>query len=189
MSSSTPNDSGMAKASRQFRSTPAEGADDSPRAEAAGGPEPGGKLEPPPKWPAARHFMDNFRFLLEFMLGGIQGPEVTSAELRLDEAKVREAPPFYYGFMFAQGRDFVAAELQSDDPFRMSGGEIVRRVLAAGYGPDIGREQRRPFPTTGRLETVECDAGRFIVAVDPVAETMSVQEVRAQRREPAVENA
>lgn len=188
MSSPFPKETGEVQPSREAPSTLA-GQGRSGNLEPVDGPEPHRTDKALPKWRAARHFMDNVRFLLEFMLGGVQGPEVTTADLRLDEPEKREAPPFYYGLMFAQGRDFVAAELQSDDPFRMSGTEIVARVLAAGYGPDVGREQRRPFPTTGRLETVDCEAGRFLVAVDPVAETMSVQEVRTHRREPAKQEA
>lgn len=85
---------------------------------------------------------------------------------------------WFYIFFHGTGRELLADALGDPDPFRLSGSEIVERVLAAGYGPDLQTAQRFPFPATGRVDTVDRNGLRFIVSVALMSEAITVQEQR-----------
>ncbi len=93
--------------------------------------------------------------------------------------QINPAHAFHYGYFVGQGRDLLKAELHADDPFGLSPAEIVDRLIAAGFVPILESELRHPLRTSGRIANVDRGEQRFIVAVDPAAETISVQDVRA----------
>ncbi len=89
----------------------------------------------------------------------------------------------YYCYFIGQGHDLLREQLRADDPFALSPSEIVQRLLAAGFGPNVGLGQRHLFAMTGRIRTVDFDDQRFIVWVDPESETIGLQEIRAEAYE------
>ncbi len=136
-----------------------------------------------PAWLAARGVLETVRFLIQFMVGGTERSGQLSAGRRMGKW-TGNVDGFYYGYIIARGREFLSDTLQSDDPFNLPPAEIVEHVISVGYGPNLEHERRLPFPTQGKVDTVARDNQCFIVAVDPVAETISVQEVRADPYEP-----
>jgi hypothetical protein len=114
---------------------------------------------------------ETFGFLIRFMTGQSEG------------ATKLPASGYYYGYINAQGREFLASELHHDDPLSLPASEIVERVLAAGYFPYLASEQRFPIEVKGKCETVERADQRFIVAIDRTTETLFVQEVRTEPHE------
>ena len=87
--------------------------------------------------------------------------------------------PYFYPYLFGQGRGILADMLDAEDPFAVRPAEIVERMLAAGYAPRIDRMQREPFQQFGTTAEVLRDNQTFLVAVSRDAESVSVQEVRA----------
>ena len=86
--------------------------------------------------------------------------------------------PYFYSYFFGRGRELLAETLGAEDPFSLPGSEIVERVLAAGFSPDIEHEQRMPFPVADNMAVVRREGQTFAVSVDPETETIAVQEVR-----------
>ncbi len=111
---------------------------------------------------------DTVGFLIRFMRGESESPTTLPASA------------YYYGYINAQGREFLAAELHHEDPLSLPPAEIVHRVLAAGYFPALASEQRYPIEAKGKFDDVDHANQRFIVAVDRVAETLFIQEVRTE---------
>ena len=87
--------------------------------------------------------------------------------------------PWHYIYFHGQGRDLLAETLGAADPFSLPGSEIVERVLAAGFTPDLEHARRTQFPTAKNVSMVERDGQSFIVSIDTGAETIAVQEERA----------
>ena len=111
---------------------------------------------------------DTVGFLIRFM----RGESETATKL--------PASAYYYGYINAQGREFLASELHHDDPLSLPPAEIVDRVLAAGYFPALVTEQRYPLEAKGKFDDVDHAGQHFIVAIDRAAETLFVQEVRTE---------
>ena len=86
--------------------------------------------------------------------------------------------PYFYSYLYGKGRNLLAATLGAEDPFGLPGSEIVDRILAAGFTPDIGSAQRKPFPTAHEVSVVNRERQTFIVSIDTEAETIGVQEMR-----------
>lgn len=115
-----------------------------------------------------RRVWDTVGFLIRFMTG------------ESESATKLPASGYYYSFINAQGREFLASELHHDDPLSLPPAEIVDRVLAAGYFPYLPSEKRYPIEAKGKCDNVEHGSQRFIVAVDRAAETLFIQEVRTE---------
>ena len=61
----------------------------------------------------------------------------------------------YYSWFSGHGRAILADGLEADDPFGLVPGDIVDRVVAAGYVPAVERPQTEPFCTFGTVTEVE----------------------------------
>ncbi len=85
----------------------------------------------------------------------------------------------FYRYFAVQGREALIDTLASTDPFGLSPTEIVERVLALGYGPDVTKHAEEIWPTVGRVFEVRRDGRDFLVAISRDAEEISLQEVRA----------
>jgi len=72
-----------------------------------------------------------------------------------------------------------------EDPFALGPAEIVKRVLAAGYTPNIDRSSAESWPTSGRVTVVRRENQTFLVSVCRDAEEISMQEMRVDRYAPA----
>ena len=92
---------------------------------------------------------------------------------------------YYYSYFVGHGRELLSEELHAPDPLSLSAAEIVERVIAAGYVARVEDEQRQPFPTSGRVDTIDRDGIRFIVSVALMSEAITVQEQRAEAYERA----
>ncbi len=115
---------------------------------------------------------DTVGFLIRFMTG------------ESESATKLPASGYYYAYINAQGREFLASELHHEDPLSLSPEEIVERVLAAGYFPNLPSEKRYPIEAKGKCDNVDHENQRFIVAVDRASETLFIQEVRTEPYEP-----
>lgn len=90
---------------------------------------------------------------------------------------------WHYSYFAGRGRELLAEELGASDPFSLPGAEIVERMLAAGYTPDLESARRVPFPMSGLVDKIERDGQTFLVSIDSEAETIAVQEQRADAYE------
>ncbi len=91
--------------------------------------------------------------------------------------------PFYYWYFFGRGREFLEKELRDPHPFSLSGAAIVERVLAAGYTPQSENVERKPFKIADQTSIVRRGDQTFLVWVNHAAETIAVQEQRANAYE------
>lgn len=85
---------------------------------------------------------------------------------------------FYYSYFSGHGRALLADELGAEDPFSLSPAEIVERILAAGYPPNVEWLSHEPWPQLGIVTVIRRDGQSFHVAVSRDAERISLQEVR-----------
>ena len=90
--------------------------------------------------------------------------------------------PFYYWYFHGQGRELLAEALGDPHPFTLPGDKIVERVLLSGYTPNLELVERDPYPRADALSVVEREGQHFLVFIDIEAETIAVQEVRADAR-------
>ncbi len=90
---------------------------------------------------------------------------------------------WFYTYFAGRGRELLAETLGVEDPFSLPGSEIVDRILAAGFTPDVEHGQRKPFALTGLVELVKHADQRFYVSINPDSEKITVQERRADRYE------
>lgn len=98
---------------------------------------------------------------------------------------MRIGSPWYYSYFAGRGRELLAETLGDVDPFTLPAPEIVERVLAGGYTPDLESGRRRPFSLTGLIDSVIRDGQKFLVSTDAEAETIGVQEMREDAYEQA----
>ncbi len=86
---------------------------------------------------------------------------------------------FYYSYFSGHGREILADVLGDDDPFSIPPAEIIERVLALGFSPDVTKHSAEIWPTIGRVFEVWREKQDFLVAVSRDAQEVSVQEARA----------
>lgn len=55
----------------------------------------------------------------------------------------------YYLWFDGRGRASLADDLEAKDPFGLAPGEIVGRIVAAGYTPRITEPRTKPLPIFG----------------------------------------
>ncbi len=91
----------------------------------------------------------------------------------------------FYSCLTGHGRALLADTLGVEDPFALEPAEIVERVLAAGYTPDIDRPNAESWPSSGIVTVVRREDQTFLVSVSRHAEEISMQEMRVKRYEPA----
>ena len=85
----------------------------------------------------------------------------------------------FYRYFARQGREALIDTLASADPFGLSPAEVLERVLALGFGPDMTKHADEMWPTVGRVFEVRRERQDFLVAISRDAEEISVQEIRA----------
>ena len=85
----------------------------------------------------------------------------------------------FYRYFSGRGRKALAGTLDAADPFGVSPADIVERVLALGYVPDVAAHRYEMFPTIGPVYQVRRKGQDFLVAIGRDAEEISVQEMRA----------
>jgi len=90
----------------------------------------------------------------------------------------------FYSYITGHGRALLADTLGIEDPFALEPAEIVERVLAAGYTPNIDRPDAESWPTSGRVTVVRRENQTFLVSVCRDAEEISIQEMRVDRYAP-----
>jgi hypothetical protein len=91
----------------------------------------------------------------------------------------------FYSYITGHGRALLADTLGVEDPFALEPAEIVERVLAAGYTPNLDRPNAESWPQIGIITEVPRDGQTFLVAVGRDAEEISMQEMRADPYEVA----
>ena len=89
----------------------------------------------------------------------------------------------YYTWYHVRGRAILANDLEADDPFGVAPGDIVDRVVAAGFMPAIDASLSKALPPIGTVTEVEREGLSYLVSVSRDAEEIDVQE----RREEAYE--
>ncbi len=77
----------------------------------------------------------------------------------------------------------LAEDLGAEDPFGLEPGEIVERIVAAGYTPWIEAPQTDLLPTVGTLTEVEREGLSYFVSVSRKAQVIDVQERRDEAYE------
>ncbi len=90
----------------------------------------------------------------------------------------------YCSWFSGHGRAILADDLGAEDPFGLAPGDIVDRIVAAGYVPAADRPRSEPFRTLGSVTEVEREGLVYLVAVSRDAEEISVQERRADAYDP-----
>ena len=76
----------------------------------------------------------------------------------------------FYRYFAVQGRETLIDTLASVDPFALSPAEVLERVLALGFGPDVTKHPGEMWPTIGRVFEVRRDEQDFLVAIGRDAE-------------------
>ena len=86
----------------------------------------------------------------------------------------------FYTWFNGHGRRALADEFGTDDPFVPSPGEIVDRLVAAGYTPWIAAPQPDLLPMRGTVTNVDREGLSYLVAISRDAEEIGVQERREE---------
>jgi hypothetical protein len=86
----------------------------------------------------------------------------------------------YYTWYHVRGRAILADDLDATDPFGLAPGEIVDRVVAAGFTPGVEISMSKPLPPIGTVTEVEREGLSYLVSVSRDAEEVDVQERRAE---------
>ncbi len=84
----------------------------------------------------------------------------------------------FYRCFAGQGREALIDTLATADPFALSPAEIVERILALGFEPDVTKHSDEMWPTIGRVFEVRREEQDLLVAVSRDAQEVSVQEAR-----------
>ncbi len=90
----------------------------------------------------------------------------------------------FYTWFNAHGRRALAAGFGTEDPFGLAPGEIVDRIVDAGYAPWIAAPQPELLPMRGTVTEVEREGLIYFVSVSRDAEEIGVQEWRAEAYDP-----
>ena len=84
----------------------------------------------------------------------------------------------YYSWFSGHGRTILADEFGIEDPFDLHPADIVDRILAAGYTPDVNHPHDAPFRGLGLIAEVERNGVNYLVSISKDAEEIGVQEWR-----------
>ena len=90
----------------------------------------------------------------------------------------------YYTWFHGHGRRTLADDFGVEDPFGLEAGDIVGRIVAAGYTPWFEGPQPEFLPTLGVRSEVEREGLFYIVSVSRDSEEIDVQEVRSEAYDP-----
>ena len=90
----------------------------------------------------------------------------------------------FYTWFNGHGRRALADAFGAEDPFSLEPGDIVERIVAAGYAPWIEAPQPGLLPTVGTVTEVEREGLTYLVSVSRDAEEIDVQEQRAEAYDP-----
>ena len=84
----------------------------------------------------------------------------------------------YYTWFHGHGCRSLADEFGVDDPLGLEPGEIVDRIVAAGYIPRIEAPQSWLLPMPGTKTEVEREGLTYLVSISRDVEAIDVQERR-----------
>jgi hypothetical protein len=89
----------------------------------------------------------------------------------------------YYTWYHVRGRAILADDFEAHDPFSLAPGDIVDRVVAAGFTPAIDSPLSKALPPIGTVTEVERKGLSYLVSISRDAEEIDVQERRDEAYE------
>ena len=86
--------------------------------------------------------------------------------------------PWHYLLFIGRNRE-ACIDVLGPDAFKLRAEQIVDRLYAAGYTPDVFNPSRGPHPAPGVTTRIEYEGCTYLITVDEEAGAMTVQDAVA----------